>query len=217
MVYSISFVMPYYQWPSEEFLDGNPIEIELAGPETKEKRRLQIINKTHRYHLGMPIADDHVPTIWQWSSSKALLDFDNPHAFPCVNAKIKSIIEELEPDVHQFFPVQVVGKKKEPLDERWLWNVCNRIDSVDREHTTWIQPRGKRWFHPDRVRPEDLPEDYDRSVPPKIVFSTERIGSAHFWRDPNLKRRDLYCSQSAGDALLSEAFTGLELAKWESV
>lgn len=217
MVYSISFVMPFEQYPSEDFLDGNPRKIELAGPETKEKTILQIINKTRRYHLGLPVSSEHVPTLWQWASSKTLPDCYKPFGFPCIGAKVKSIIEEFEPDVHQFFPVQVVDKKKQPLAKRWLWNVCNRIDSVDREHTTLIQKLGARWYHPNDVEDADLPPGYDRDAEVKLTFSCERIGNAHFWRDPNLKRQHLYCSQAAGEALLSEGFSGLAFTEKESV
>lgn len=217
MVYSISLHVPYEKYPTVEFLDGELEEIDLAGPDSKEKQILKIINKQFLYLLGMKVEIPNPPRTWQWRSAKKLLDYYTPDSFPMVSDRFKSIIEVFEPDVHQFFPVQVVDKKKEPLAERWLWNVCNRIDSVDREHTTYIQKRGGFWSHPDRIQDADLPASYNRSVAPKMVFSNERIGRAHFWRDPNLLMQHLYCSAPAGDALLSGKFTGLELTKWESV
>jgi len=217
MVYSISFVMPYEQSPSTAFLDGDLRKIDLVGPDNNEKKILKIINKHLLFLLGMEIELENQPTKWHWNSTRPLPDCNKPEAFPLIPEKMKSIIEEFEPEVHQFFPVQVVDKKKQPLARRWLWNVCNRINSVDPDHTTYVWREGGAWVHPNGVEDSDLPAGYDRGVDAKLVFSNERVGGAHCWRDPNLLAQRLYCSQAVGDTLLAEGFTGLELSEVESV
>lgn len=217
MVYSISFVMPYEQWPSAEFLDGDLAEIDLAGPNTEEKEFLKLVHKHLLFLLGLEIELKNPPKTWHWNSSKPLLDCDKARGFPLIPERFKSIVEELEPGVHQFFPVEVVDKSKQPIAVRWLWNVCNRIDSMDRERTTYLQKHGQHWAHPKRFSDDELPEDYDRSVKPKYFVSNKRVGAAHFWRDPNIVANPIFCSEAAGDALGSEKFSGFGLLAWESV
>lgn len=41
-------------------------------------------------------------------------------------------VEELEPDVHQFFPVEITAKGREsPVKRVWLLHICNRVDAID--------------------------------------------------------------------------------------
>jgi len=103
-------------------------------------------------------------------------DFEGPEGFLCVSPRFKDVIERLEPSVHQFFPLEIVNKAREPIAEHWLWVVCNLIDSVDRAHSNMRFINGRRWTA-------------DGVENPKLVFSSSQIGDYHFWRDQYLRRR----------------------------
>ncbi|CAK0758639.1 putative PAS domain-containing protein [uncultured Gammaproteobacteria bacterium] len=57
-----------------------------------------------------------------------------------VTEAFRAMVEELEPGVHQFFPVEVTRKNGEPLEKQYyLLNVCQAIDAViiDRSDVEW--------------------------------------------------------------------------------
>jgi len=70
--------------------------------------------------------------------------------------------------VHQFFPVELVWKDGSHAADRYWFNICSRIDSVDREKTTkkfrnlWIMV----------VDPSKT-----------LVFSRSKFGDRHVWID----------------------------------
>jgi hypothetical protein len=97
----------------------------------------------------------------------------------------------------------VVNKAGDEIAQRWLWVVCNRIDSVDREHTNLVLEFG-RWTADDIENP-------------KLVFNKGQIGPCHFWRDKHLMAKALICSDEAGAALLSANLTALKLTYKETV
>ena len=49
-----------------------------------------------------------------------------------VSDRFRNKVEELEPDVHQFFPVNLTAKGVELVKPKyWLLHVCNRVDAID--------------------------------------------------------------------------------------
>ena len=155
------------------------------------------------FQFGFPISPDHVPLRVRWGSRSKPVDYITLRGSSCISPKMKSIIEQFEPDVHQFFPLQVVNKAGEQIAERWLWVVCNRIDSVDREHTNLVLEFGC-WTADDIENP-------------KLVFNKGQSGPRHFWRDKHLMAKSLICSDEAGAALLLANLTALQLTYKETV
>ncbi|MGQ3227918.1 MAG: imm11 family protein [Blastomonas fulva] len=212
MVYLIGSEQEMGQYPREKFLDGDPKKIKVEGPETEEK--LLAINLYYRqqYNAGFRIMSENVPTVWQWNSSRILPDYYTPHAFPCVSSRFKEVVERFEPDVHQFFPITVVNKAKEKIAQRWLWVVCNRIDGVDREHTTLVLKKGALWMSNwledgKRVRIHDA----------KLYHSKTQTEGYHFWRDKHLMGGGIYASDEAAEALLALDLTAFAANKRETV
>ncbi|MBM7066840.1 imm11 family protein [Actibacterium sp. 188UL27-1] len=74
----------------------------------------------------------------------------------------------MEPETHQFFPMEIFERKKKIADYYWL-NVCNRLDTY---HPELTYPRNERGFW--------------KSVegePASLVYSMEAIGDHHMWVD----------------------------------
>ncbi|MDG6078701.1 hypothetical protein E3U23_05780 [Erythrobacter litoralis] len=114
-------------------------------------------------------------------------DFDR-QPFMNVSARAKEAIENLEPGVHQFVPVEYLDKRGRHLEHRFWFitgQIIDSIDSIDRAHTNPIFYLNSWRSAKDIARryPELLPEGADPTAEPKLVFNLDQIGSAHMWRD----------------------------------
>ena len=97
-----------------------------------------------------------------------LLDVESLYGQFCVNQIFKDILEELEPDTHQFFPIEIFQKGNKIADYFWL-NICNRLETY---HPELTYPRNERGFY----KPI-------KDEPSSIVYSTEAIVDHHMWID----------------------------------
>jgi hypothetical protein len=211
MVYALGLKKELGQYPEERFLDGDPTSIEILdkspGP------GFSAINNTRSQYLqGRRVGKSNVPTKWLWASQRPLPDYYTPAGFPCVSPRMKTIIEEFEPDAHQFFRIKVVEEAGEQIAERFLWVVCNLVDSVDREHTTFKLMHGRTWT-------SNYLENGERVRIPNasLVYSAKQTESYHFWRDGHLRGGAIYASDAAGKALLDAGLIGLVGSRQETV
>ncbi len=108
--------------------------------------------------------------------------------------RVKDIVEELEPGVHRFFPMELyVGKDYQRTD--YFLNICNRLDALDRERTYPLNKRG--FFYPEENQPRAL------------VFSTEKIGNHHIWIDKFVPGGGPFISDVLAERLQAAAISGL--------
>lgn len=119
---------------------------------------------------GRPVKPESVPTVMTFPANRRTQDLEAMYVYT-VSSRLKDLIGEIEPGIHQFLPVKIVKKKSgEFLQERWFWQVCNRIDSVLESEPGWYLENG-HWQRPSGSRP---------------VFDIAKIGQKHFWRDKHL-------------------------------
>jgi hypothetical protein len=202
---------------SDKFLDGDTSAIELVD-KAIDPPSLLLAYPKHQYNMGRPVRPENVPTVLHWKQPRwALADICKPSGFPCVSERFKALIEDLEPGVHQFFPLELVNGKREHLADRWLWVVCQRIDSVDREHSNLVLRRGALWLAPSEVPEGELPPNIDPSLAAKVVFNSAQVGGAHFWRDKFSRPSLLFCSDKAAAAIEEQEMTGAKLLEKETV
>lgn len=129
--------------------------------------------------------------------------------------RFKEIVEQLKPGVHQFLPVEFVDVEGNHLAHRWFFIVCNRIDSVDREHTTMVLANGKLWMPERNLPAAERSVTFDPNLEPKLVFNEGQIGTMHVWHD----KFDLYgpfVSDALGKELLNASLTGISLSMADS-
>ncbi|MDX8347941.1 hypothetical protein SLH49_08080 [Cognatiyoonia sp. IB215446] len=149
---------------------------------------------------GRPLKPDHMPTKVQRVDPNRkkvpLLDVENWCTHFFVNQIFKDILEELEPDTHQFFPMEIFQKDEKIDDYYWL-NVCNRLDTF---HPELTYPRNARGFW----RPVD-------GEPSSYVFWTDAIGDHHAWIDKfaGSGRSGLFMSDTLVQRLQAAGLTGL--------
>jgi hypothetical protein len=145
---------------------------------------------------GRKIKPEFVPTKILWESRpNRISDHFTPRTIPCVSKCMKAIIEQFEPGVHQFFPVDVVGKNGELLAKHYFLIVCNRLDSIDRE-TMPYELIGGRW---NGAGPLNV-----------IIFNRRQIAGAHVWIDKHVGTTILVSNALAG-ALKKAKLTALEI------
>lgn len=137
-------------------LDGDPYKIEAV--DATPDGGISIMR--HPTISGRAIKTEFVPTKIEWQDSQPVPEVDQPFGILSVPDRFKEIVEQLEPGVHQFLPVEFVDVEGNHLAHRWFFIVCNRIDSVDREHSTFVLWKGKIWTPATDLPREEWPAHY---------------------------------------------------------
>ena len=167
------------------------------------------------YDAGLPVDGSNFPKWVRWSdpNGNPVPDFERI-PFLSVSEKAKRVIESLEPDVHQFFPIEYQDKKGNFAEIRYWFVPCNRIDSVDRDHTNMVLLDGLQWTSPKNVMRmgEPLPPHVDPAKPAGFVFNLKAIGDRHIWRDMHIGGAACFISNAMGNLFMKEDLTGLRLA-----
>jgi len=132
---------------------------------------------TLRWHSNIPKPDD-----FQWTTVYSVSD------------ALREVIEMLDPDVHQFQRLDILGPRKTLIERRWFWQVCQRFDSIDPTASTYAPPPGRFWNPPQEGH--------------TIAFVARRIGNAHFWREALMSGPVLLCTDTAKSRIEARRFTG---------
>jgi hypothetical protein len=167
MVYSISYRPQPDSWPHAEQIGGDTDEMPLEDQSPDGGIGIH----TSRYSSGRRLRVENAPTQVRWLSRRKLQDYESTR-MANVSLRLRSLIEEIEPRIHQFIPVEFVAKDGSHLADRWFWQVGNRLDSVHRGKTNWQLPRSV-WRSP-------VDEE------PRLVFDLAKVGNAKFWHDKHI-------------------------------
>ncbi|MEJ2020381.1 MAG: hypothetical protein P8X51_19625, partial [Maritimibacter sp.] len=127
-----------------------------------------------------------------------------PNRLVAVDEALKTIIERLEPDLHQFWPIRIIMPNGDTYPETYYGlRIGQRLDSFDPDASD------------EGVWDVSIGGIYQVYLPRKkyyegLALSAEKIGKAHLWREVKLVTPDLYFS----DALMAEIKkAGLRLPK----
>jgi hypothetical protein len=127
--------------------------------------------------------------------------------FMMVSQKYKDLVEKFEPGVHQFSPVEVYWDKDKPsVGTYYFFNICNRLDTTDKELTTceWVQGKiAGFWTY---GRPGE-----------KWVFRKSSIGNAVIWADKHLSAAPALCTDAFHDATVAAGCDGIDYMHSEEV
>ena len=147
-------------------------------------------------------------------------DYKTPMGLSMVSPRFREIVEGFELGVHQWLPLEVVDARGRHLSDHFYFIPCNRIDSVDHDHTTMVLYKGGLWANPKdlaRKDPKLLSPDFDPEQEFKYVFSETKIAGRHAWRDKHIGTNHILISEELAEALRKEKLTGLSPRKAESV
>ncbi|TYC63018.1 hypothetical protein FMN63_28560 [Stappia sp. BW2] len=188
-----------------EAIDGDPEKIRVVDDTPDEGAWISPIGLT----AGRHVLPQFVPTKLRRGGPgikrQPLLDVNRwEGGAPLVPQVFKDILEELEPDVHQFFPMEYFENETK-IGEGYLFITGNRLDTL---HDTLCEPgRDDQGFLIRAKKPEIT----------KIVFSLSKINGHHAWNEMFIRRPGLRVSQVFGDALRAKNLSGVNYHSYRAV
>lgn len=219
VVYYLGSTTTLAHYANTKVLDGDPYKIEVADTTPDPGFDINAAS-TYPANQGRPIRTENVPTRIEWQEKAPVADVLMEHGMIVVPERFREIVEQFEPGVHQFLPVAYVDRQGNVLAQRYYFIACNRLDSIDREHSTMILFKGRRWstaLDIQGVDPTQTPSDFDVDAEPKLVFNNAQVGGKHAWSDMFLPLVAPYLSDALAEALIEENFTGIAISKGEAV
>jgi hypothetical protein len=202
--------------PSNSFvgIDGELSDVEVADLTPDEGGPIM----RSSWHVGRAVKPDNVPTKLRRTgppvSRAKLLDVNaQTGSLDLVCQTFKDIVEEFEPDVHQFFPMTYYNSKgTEVIGEGYFMVICQRMSTL---HETLCVPpldeRGRYLTPSIRQSPEYQASD---KMLDKKVFSPKKIGSHHMWRDLKSPGECMF-SNALGERLIAANLSGLVFRTYE--
>lgn len=196
MVYSISYEPSGSSYPKAKQVNGEISELELEDTSPDGGVGLNLA----RSFSGRRVIPSSVPKKIRWCSRRQLQDHEDV-VKRTVSDRLRILVEEIEPEIHQFIPVEFVDNIGAHLAYRYFWQVCNRIDSVHHEKTNWILKNGVVWFPPADEKPH-------------LVFDLSKVGDAKFWHDKH-RTEGPYIIDEVRNRLEDGGITGIKYHYYE--
>ena len=137
-----------------------------------------------------PIASHEVPECFEtekrYSSLGSLIELNN--RFMAVDDALKDIIERLEPEKHQFFPIKITMPNGEVYPKRHFTMIVGQwLESFSPEKSTvgcW-KDRGMGYYSAISESKKDIGG---------LALIKNAFGKAHLWRERKLQKPDLLFS-----------------------
>ena len=153
------------------------------------------VSRKFNEDLG-PLQPQEMPSDWQTVKSHKTLGslILMTNALLAVDEPLKNLIENLEPDVHQFWPMKIVMPKGKEYPVPYYGMVIRQfIDSFRPEQSvegSW-QKRPAGYV---------VVDDTKRGVS-KLAFDKQAFESAHLWREKNLNDPKICISDTLQKAI----------------
>jgi len=166
------------------------------GLDTNWKKRLEFVesasvdspfarNSKFRHKAGHRVTSDPFPrTLVKEGPKRPVMDFEQTMDLMIVSDAFRICVEEVEPGVHQFEPVEVRWKDGSIAATLYYFIVCTDLDSIAADHV-----EGERKlvdYYGDgvqRLSPWRGASGTPSLRPNKMIFNLEAIGSHCIWQD----------------------------------
>lgn len=218
MAYSIGRKSPYDTDPDNEVIGGEAAWTNLQFLDPASVDRKAKLPGRVPIGQGYPVIPDSAPKAVLWKSkSKLPPDYAlGNNSVMLVSSRFRDLVEQFEPGVHQFIPVDMYESKTtaEAFDQFYWFVACNLIDSLDPKRTT-VTWDGEYDVIYNGMRRGAWYFDSEATPPQKPVFSLRAIGYHHLWRDPYWGRKLVHCSDEFGEAIIAAGLTGFALLHYE--
>jgi len=122
---------------------------EIVEPAKFDHRKIKLENSPQRsvpgigpvgeaYSSGFRVKADTLPTRVRYQDRRKPLDIDSFSALTFVSPHARDVIEQIEPGIHQFEPIEYRRSDGEHVADMFMLFVCRRLDTVDRTHTNML-------------------------------------------------------------------------------
>jgi hypothetical protein len=121
----------------------------------------------------------------------------------CVSVAVRDMIEALEPNVHEFFPVDIYGVDgviREP--RRYILNVCQRVDAIV-DGTSSVLSNGERLYHSSSLHP--------------LKIRRQDVSHFHLWRDKHLSDNKIFFSEALYRQIADAGYAAFDLGIAEEI
>lgn len=180
--------------------------LEYANPDSVHPSALQ--DDAIRRQQGYWLRPDTLPkkVLWAKGTNPTLPDVLFWFA---VSPRFRELVEKFEPEVHQFVPVEIFhSRNSAPVATYYWFIVGQRLDSVDRERTTFVFQEGKIGLWSDSIANTETWQ-FTKIPNAKLVFSHALIGDHHIWNDPHVMGGERLCSDAFAKAMIASGMTGV--------
>lgn len=164
---------------------------------------------------GFPIDPSKVATKGYLNSRhKRLPDLFNANGSIAVCQAFKASVEELEPGVHQFFPIAFFDKKGETVPGNgpyFLLNILHKFDAV------FVEKSNVKWIDVDPKNYPGLKSLHRAKGPWQLVMSRPQIAGRHLWLPIKMLSSERYCSDQVIEAVEMKKLKGFRYAHIEEI
>lgn len=127
-----------------------------------------------------------------------------------VNEEIKQKLEELEPETHEFLPVDVVSEDRQVEFGRFYYVViAQKLDALDYDQTQFVGGTG----YETGVRNKFNTRTPSSKHPFPTCLKQSVILGKHLWRGPDRQRTYYYCSDELRQFFLDNKLTGWDFER----
>ena len=198
---------------SMNWVDGDRTKVSVIDRERDGGTQIGV-SFVSSFGCGRPIKPDFLPS--QMTATKAIKKipdiFNRGGGSKVVTQKFRDIVESFEPNVHQFFPVDLVTKAKKHIETIYIFIVCNRIDSVHPDkNENWIfREEYCRWVRRSKDRSLSVDErKFWKEHDPgrgRLILHRAKIGQRHVWVEKHISGQvnRFYSNQLAGALMEAE-------------
>jgi len=208
--------------PAELLIERNMWKSRVAVPKNYDPKKLTLEDMTQDGGMyvgydqsltsGRRVRAEGLPIKVIWWDKRLVPDFEIIHSpTMIVSQRFRDVVEAVEPGVHQFEPVEYVTKQGAHVADMFVFVICNRIDSVDRDLTTQYR------LHPVGNPTTSKSKYWQPSIQgTQLVFNAAQVGDHHLWVDKYLPDYKLVSSAFV-DAACAAGLVGVSFRAWETV
>ncbi|MBM1792221.1 hypothetical protein JQV64_15455 [Sulfitobacter geojensis] len=152
--------------------------------------------------LGLAVLPDNMPTRARREGAGPetfpQLDFHHLNAKALISERAKAVMEDMESNRHQFFPVEVtIGKDDAPYGLYFLFFLGTRLDTLDRDLSYPFSDSG-------------ICQGISKAPDGRVVLDSEKIGDHHMWAEQYVScGQSIWLSDRMAERLEAEGLTGL--------
>ena len=160
-----------------------------------------LILRKNAMTCGARLDTTHLPKLIRWNGNQ-LYDYEYTWNSSIVSERFMSIVEALEPGLHQFEPVEV-RRTDGSLVAKYFWFFpLVRLDCMDRERTTHTLVNDGRFW-----------KSNSGAI---FVVNLSQVGHHHVWIDPRTSQ-PAFVSETFKTAMEDAGITGAGYFPYETV